>query len=357
MQYNANIQEKLGRYRAFYEKPQAGQMLVTIPPYTYSVSSGSKPKSSSKRAGIPPDDAELIAESNVKWQRHFLEKTREISCDYIPAVGPGYGIGLGSAFFSDADIIPGEETTWVLPVLDKPEDIDKLHFDPMNRWVRYMREYMQKAVELCEGDYCVSMLAAFAPSDLANALRGNDLFYDLYDSPEQVDHMLHCCVDAMISLYKELKPYTLAPEDGFAAGGLWMPGKGLFLSEDASDLCSPEHYRRYFFPQTQRLINEIGGAYIHHHAKGWHIHNDISKLKNLRFLEISWDPKCERPVDHLDEFLELSIDTPLQIRCTLEDLKKYVQQMRQGRIAVMVNVDTQEEAKEAVRLIRKHSII
>jgi glycerol-3-phosphate responsive antiterminator len=80
-------------------------------------------------------------------------------------------------------------------------------------------------------------------------------------------------------------------------------------------------------------------------------------LNGLRFLEFSWDPNCPRPIDHLDELLELSLTTPLQTRCTLSDLKKYIEQMRQGRIAVMVNVDTLEEAKEAVRLVRKHSVI
>jgi len=241
--------------------------------------------------------------------------------------------------------------------LDTLDDIDKLRFDPMNRWIRFMRRYMQRAAELCEGDYCVSMLAAFAPSDLANALRGNEFFYDLYDEPEKSDHLLSICADAILSLYRELNPYTLEPDGGFCAGGLWMPGSGLFMSEDGADLCSPEHYRRHFFPQTQRIINETGGAYIHHHAKGWKIHAEIAKLKGLRFLEFSWDPNCPRPVDHLDELLELSLAVPLQIRCTLDDLKKYIDQIRQGRIAVMVNVDTLDEAKEAVRLVRKHSKI
>jgi len=220
-----------------------------------------------------------------------------------------------------------------------------------------MRDYMKRAVELCQGDYCVSMLAAFAPSDLANALRGNDLFYDLYDEPEQVDHLLSVCVDAVLSLYRELDPYTLAPDEGFCTAGLWFPGNGLFLSEDAADLCSADVYRRFFGPQTQRLINEIGGAYIHHHAKGWHIHSEISKLENLRFLEFSWDPKCPRPIDNLDKLLEQSLTTPLYTRCTLEDLKKYIDQMKQGRVAVMVNVESIAEAQEAVEIIRNNSTV
>ncbi|MDR0495376.1 MAG: hypothetical protein LBG95_07100 [Treponema sp.] len=354
MEFTIKINEKLSRYRAFFQNPQAGQILITIPPYTFSVLPRAE---EGARPADPLKDAERMAEYDVGCQRHFNDYTQDVNCDFIPAISPGYGIGLNSAFFSDAPIIPGDGTTWVHPVLDALDDIDKLRFDPMNQWMCFMRRYMQKAVELCDGGYCVGMLSAFAPSDLANALRGNELFYDLYDEPEQVDHLLSVCTEATLSLYRELKPHTLEPEGGFCAGGLWLPGNGLFLSEDAADLCSSEIYRRYFFPQTQRLINEAGGAYIHHHAKGWQIHADISKLENLRFLEFSWDPNCPRPVDRLDELLELSLATPLQIRCTLPDLKKYIGQMRQGRIAVMVNVDTIDEAQDAVRIVRKHSII
>ena len=357
MEFSSAIKEKLERYHAFFERPQAGQILITVPAYTFAMPPQDKPSKSYVSELNPLEDAERMAENAVGYTRSYSEKMKDVRCDYIPGVSPGYGIGLGSAFLSNAPIIPGLGTTWVHPVLNAPDEMENLRFDPMNPWVDYMRRYMKKAAELWEGDYSVDMLAAFAPSDLANALRGNDLFYDLYDEPEKVDRMLFLCAEAMIALYRELRACTVQPDGGFCAGGLWMPGEGLFMSEDASDLTSPEQYRRFFFPQTQYLINEIGGAYIHHHAKGWQVHAEISKLKNLRFIEFSWDPKCPRPVDHLDELLEMSLKTPLQIRCTLQDLKERVGQMRQGRVAVMVNVENIEEAKEAVRIVRKHSVI
>ena len=357
MEFSSEIKQKLERYHAFFERPEAGQILVTVPPYTFSAPPSDKPSQSQVSARNPLEDAERMAENAVGYMRRYIEMTKDVHCDYIPSVSPGFGIGINSAFLSNAQVIPGLDTTWVHPVLDKPDEMEKLRFDPMNPWVDYMRRYMRKAAELWQGGYSVDMLGSFAPSDLANALRGNDLFYDLYDAPEKVDRMLFLCAEAIIALYRELRPYTVQPDGGFCAGGLWMPGDGLFMSEDASDLCSPEQYRRFFFPQTQHVINEIGGAYIHHHAKGWKVHSEISKLHNLRFLEFSWDPKCPRPVDHLDELLEMSLTVPLQIRCTLQDLKERIWQMRQGRVAVMVNVENIEEAKEAVRVVRKHSVI
>ncbi|MCL2461104.1 MAG: hypothetical protein FWF44_00425 [Defluviitaleaceae bacterium] len=356
MDFSPEINQKLERYKAFYGRPEAGQLLITIPPYTYSPAD--RPLADVPLSAWRPfEDAERMAEYHVGQERWFAEHTRDVLSDYIPSVGPGYGIGMNSAFLSNAPLIPAEDTSWIHPVLDELSDMKKLRFDPDNPWVDFMRRYMKRAVELCEGDYCVNMLAAFAPSDLANALRGNQLFYDLYDEPEQVDELLSQCADAIIALYRELVPYTLAPDGGFNGGGMWIPGSGLFLSEDGADLCSPEQYDRFFFPQTQRVIDAAGGAYIHHHAQGWKVHGRIAGLKNLRFLEFSWDPNRPRPVDHLDELLELSLKVPLQIRCTLKDLKERAGQMRQGRVSVMVNVDTLEEAKEAVRVVRRNSVI
>ena len=357
MNFSPEIETKLQRYKQFYEHPEKGQLLITIPPYTYSPPPWDGRVNHPRSGSFPFEEPEHMAENHVGFERYFASHTRDLADDYISSVSPAYGVGLSSAFFTDATLIPGEGTSWVRPVLNELKDMHNLYFRSNGFWVDIIRRYMKRANELWEGDFCVNFIGAFAPSDMANAIRGDDLFYDLYDYPEQVDRFLTICVDAVIALYQELHPYIWAPDGGFCAGGLWMPGEGIFLSEDAADLCSPEVYKRFFFSQTQRLIDEIGGAYVHHHAIGWKIHGEIAKLQNLRFLEFSWDPNCPRPVDHLDELLEQSLSVPLQIRCTLRDLKERIEQMKQGRLALMVNVDTLEEAKEAVRLVRKHSIL
>lgn len=357
MQATKLLEQKLARYQAFYRHPEPGQLLITIPPYTFQAPPAPGSIHQPLSAWHPFEDAERMAENAVLSERFFMDYTRDVDSDYIPAVNPSYGIGLNSAFLTNAEVIPGIDTSWIHPVLHEWDDLNGLCFDEANPWMDFMRRFMRRAMALNEGDYCVIPLSAMAPSDLANALRGNELFYDLYDEPEQVNRLLTLCTDATLQLYQNLHPLGWTPDEGFTAGGLWMPGGGIFLSEDAADLCSPAVYREHFFRHTQRLIDGIGGAYIHHHALGWKVQAEIAKLANLRFLEFSWDPNCPRPVDHLEEVLAMTGSVPLQIRCTLPDLKKYIEVLKQGRVAMMVNVDTLEEAKEAVRLVRKHSKI
>lgn len=357
MDFNASISRAMARYHEFFENPQPGQLLITIPPYTFSIPSRPGVSQRTLMDWRPFEDAEKMAEAAVEGERYFAQYTQKVQSDYIPAVSPAYGIGLCSAFLSNAPVIPGIDTSWIHPAMDSLEDERPLKFDPENPWITFMRRYMKRARELWDGDFCVSTLCAMAPSDLANALRGNDLFYDLYDDPEGVRRLLDRCVEATVKLYGLIRPLAVAPDGGFTAAGMWMPGEGLYLSEDGADLCSPQFYRELFGPATQKLVDCIGGAYIHHHAKGWQIQPLISKIRGVRFLEFSWDPNCPRPVDHLDELLENSLTTPLQIRCTLADLKKYLPQMKQGRISMMVVVENLDEACESVRLVRNASII
>ena len=356
MQFSQHITDKMARYRAFYQNPQPGQVLVTIPPYTFDAPPMPGREPMTLDMWQPFRDAEAMAERAVVYEKYYAKLTADVGSDYVPAVSPSYGIGLCSAFLTNAEVIPGKDTTWIHGVLDELSDMDKLRFDENNPWMDFMKRFQKRAIEVSDGEVCVGLFAAMAPSDMANQLRGNELFYDLYDEPDEVRRLLRIAADAVADAYRVLSPYQSCPEGGFATAGMWLPGPGIFLSEDAADLCSPEVYRDFFASHTQYLLDQVGGAYIHHHALGWGVQNEIAQLDDkLRFLEFSWDPNCRRPVDHLDEVIAMAHGKPIQIRCTLADLKKHIEQMCEWRFSVMVNVDTLEEAKEAVRVVHKYS--
>lgn len=208
---------------------------------------------------------------------------------------------------------------------------------------------------LWEGDFFLSTGSHMAPSDLANAIRGNDFFLDLYDETEKLGLLLGQCADAVIALHQHLNGYIPEQTEGSATGAMWFPNDSPFLSEDAADLVSPELYKKQLFPNTQRILDAIGGAYIHHHAKGWHNHTAIASLKHLSAVELSWDPNCPRPVDHLEEFAELSLKVPMQTRCTAQDIYQKMDEIMQCRLSLMVNVQSQEEAVEVVDFVRRRS--
>jgi hypothetical protein len=352
------LEERVLKYKAFYENNEPGQILVQISPYTFQIDySPLGLQNKSLKDWDIGMEAEDMIDDQIKGIRYFSEYTRDLDNDYIPIVSSSLGVGVNSSFLTGSHVRFGVDTSWTQPVIHEWEDLDKISFNKENPWVQILKRMVKRGVDMCDGDYVTTTYTHFAPSDMANGLRGNQLFYDFYDDPEQVHKLMDISADATIALERELK--TIVPDvmGGSVAAYAWMPGHGLFLSEDAADLCAPAIYRDFCRAYTQKVIDAIGGAHIHHHGKGMHIQEEIVKLNNLRFVEISWDPNCPRPIDNLEKLIALNPDIPIMTRCTVEDVYNKIDIIKKGRVMLMLIVENLEEAKQAVAFIRKHSRI
>ena len=358
IRYNSYFNEKTEKYRTFFNDPQPGQILVLVCPYTFPVdySRWGIEERTLDSWDLQKESREFI-EYQVRKLRCFLNYTKDLDNDYMPSLCANPGIGLNSAYVTDEDNLYGKETSWVHPSVHQWEDMQKLKLDSNNRWVQLMMRMSQHIVDFCEGDYAPSTITHFAPMDMANAIRGNQLFYDFFDEPEQVHALLDFSAEAIIWMERELRKIIRPVLGGRVSGSMWFPGEAPFFSEDATDLCSPEIYEAFGAQYTQKVLDAVGGAYIHHHAKGWHVHRQISSLKGLKTVEISWDPNCRRPIDHLREVYELTGSVPLMTRCTSADVYEKIEQIQMGRMILMLDVKSLDEAKETVRFIRKHSRI
>ena len=356
MNINSSIEQKIEKYKAFYSDKSPGQIIATIAPYTFPIDyTGHEVKPLNEWDF--ERDVEKYVEACVGQLRHYVRYTQELDNDYIPGFVPGFGTGVNSAFLSRSPVTFGKDTSWSHSVIQSWEDIEDYRPSEDNLWLQVMLRACKRGVELCDGDYAPGTHNHFAPIDLANAMRGNQLFYDVYDEPEQVARLLDHCADAVIWLEHKLRGAVPAFGGGCVIANMWFPGNACYLSEDGADLCAPWVYTDLCRPATQKVINGVGGAYIHHHAKGAHIHKEIAKLSDLRMLELSWDPGCPRPIDMLEQVLEWTGDVPLQTRCRAEDVYRYIDVIKKGRVALMINVDSLDEGKEVMAFIRRHSRI
>lgn len=358
MSYNSGIIEKVKRYRQFFNDDSPGQILATICPYTFELDYeaqglGWRPLHTWNFAR----QSREFMDYHIRRLRYFIEYTKDIDNDYIPAISPGLGVGVHSAYFSGGDVTMGDDTSWDRHVIGEWEDLGRLLPDEGNFWFRTLKDMVRHCVDECDGDYAVSTLSNSGPGDMANALRGNDLFYDLYDEPRKVHELFDKSADAIIWLERELRSIAGMVDGGTVTANMWFPGQAPYMSEDFTDLCAASFYREYGLKYTQKVIDAFGGAYIHHHAKGWHVHKDIAALKNLKMLEISLDPNCTRPVDHLNELFEMNDGLPLMIRCSAQDVYEKIESMKRGRLVIMLNIESIEEGREVMRFIRRNSKI
>ena len=358
MEFNNRLIQLSEKWRAFHTDPTPGQILVTICPYTYDLDYSEwgiqmRPLS---QWNFETDARAFVLDQKRKHDA-FLEHTKGLDNDYFPALNVGLGYGVHSAFVTGLPVSFGEDTSWVHHLIEDWNDMDKLRLDDNNFWYRTILDMSRMFVELQDGEYAVSAFSNAGPGDMANAIRGNDIFTDLYDEPENVFALMKFCVEATKWMDDSIRDITGAVNGGTVTANCWFPGRAPYVSLDFNDLCSPQQFRDFDFQTTQMLLDYFKGAFIHHHMKGYHIHADVAKLAHLKLLEISWDPGLQKPVELLPEILEMHNGLPLMVRCTAADVYEHIEELKKGRVVIMLNINNLEEGREVMRFIRKHSII
>ena len=354
---------RIDRYREFHANPEPGQMLGLFSRWTFPVSNAEL-----GLPGYPNDhwdwehDPVPQVDHAVRSLRAYLDHTADLDHDWIPQFSVGGGTGLYGAYMTDADITFTAETSWAEESIGDWSDLDSLEVGRENRWTRAIRRAVARGVDLCDGDYVPSTMAHFAPSDMANAARGNQLFYDLYDSPDELRRLLELCADSTVWLQRELRKIAplVAGSDastpGSSGAGIWMPGEAPFMSEDAADLCSPQAYVDFFRPATQRILDALGGAVIHHHVIGSAVHPQIAKLRGLSALQISEDPNRPSPIHLSEELVEAHpIELPLIVECEAAEVEPFLDILSRARVILQIRIRNKDEGRDVMKLIRKRS--
>jgi hypothetical protein len=351
--YQPWLERRIDRFRAFFADPAPGQILVTLALWDMGIDYGDygvpgRPLSAWDLA----TELDAFAENRIRQLRVAIRLHREVGDDWVPFVNPGFGIALNSVYASGAAVIPGEATTWVHPVIREVSDLEELALDPDNVWFRRITALNRRYVTMSEGDYTVQTFSHFAPMDMANALRGNALFTDFYDDPEFVHALMAYCVEAILWLERAQREIVDDVLGGTVIWGTWMPGDVIFMSEDATDLCSSRIYETFARPYTEAISQAVGGCYIHHHARGYHVHEAIAQVDGLRQLQISRDPNCAPPVARIEELYAWNGDVPLMTHCDARDVYEHIDAMKRGRLILQLTADDLDQARETIQFIR-----
>ncbi len=305
-----------------------------------------------------PDRAEVVryVEAYIANRECFLRGRLAVRDDYVPDISVHYGIGIHSAYVAGCPVF-GEDTSWSHPVIQSWDDLDGLALSEDNPWFQVVRQTAELFAERMGGQAGIATFYHFSPLDMANALRGNQLFLDLVDAPDQVARLLDFCTGAVIWLEERLWPIVGDLCGGAPLWGSWLPGHGLMMSEDVANLCRATYYPRWARPWTQRVIDRFDGAFIHNHSLGLHDQPEIARLHGLRVLQISEDPRQPRPVEHLPHLIAQCGLLPLQISCRPEEVERAVEMARRGRVILQTYASSVDAANEIVAYVRNHSSI
>lgn len=286
-----------------------------------------------------------IAELCLQYHKSFA--TREgILDDAVPVVSPVLGIGDYSAFVA-GDIAFASDTSWSKPLLAEVGDYKKL--PPLGTSVWYQRfllicEKLMRAMGNCGLPFTRGF---FSPMDLAGALRGEGLYFDFYDDPDELRGLLDYCADATIRFAEDI--YALAEQHlGNTKHGTFYLRNKINMSEDISCMISGELYRTFAAPATQKVIDHFGVGHMHTHSCAMYLVKEICALKNVANLWLATDPNQPRPIEHIKELCADSNGVCIAIDCeNTDEIERNLDELKHGNFSICMPVSSYEEAQTA----------
>lgn len=349
---NNIIAQRQDRYRRFYAGEEPGRMLVLT---HYAGGAPTKP------VDFRAYDFTLEREHRRYWDHLIanllitMEDRADVDDDWMPGIEPYYGFGSFGAVYCDMPLTFTENTSYIEPALERLEDMDSLDLIQLRLWARMYIEAARYLSDHSAGRFLVGAYPNPSPLDVANLLRGNGIFTDMYEQPELFKVFLGRCRDAAIVNIQRIAAVTVNPGGGTLAFGRWIL-RGALLLEDAADLISPRLYREFGQPYTQAMVDAAGGAYLHHHSLGKHQYANMAGLRGLYVEQISSDPGLPRPVTYVEHiYQQVGTTVAIDLECTPEEVHTHFESLKKGKVILSVACASKSEAQDMVRFIRLHS--
>ena len=196
-----------------------------------------------------------------------------MGCGILPSMFPG----IKARLFDDAKM------PWIVDHLSKERiaGLDDGDIGITDEF-KLALEHIANIAEKIEGTGAyVYPLDIQGPFDIAHLVYGDPIFYDLYDDPPFIRHLMDLSCVAIEKGFDEcLKLIPHSDEIVTHYNSLAIPRSlgGIKLSEDTSTLICDEHLDEYVMPSSIRVLKHAGGGYIHYCGK----HEGLFK----RFLDV-----------------------------------------------------------------------
>lgn len=232
--------------------------------------------------------------------KYAMEEGRSVAAmhsiledDYHPFAKNNWGTGVKAAYISGStEVLFSHGTSYTLtPVIHDIRNVDKIKFNADNFWTESLINFWRGAEQEWNGESIGVGLYFRSPLDTANDLRGNDLFYDLYDYPEELKKFIQKVTDTMIDIIKMVRTECRILRD--APGGILgmvTQDPAIFLNGDPVDLIKPDFIDEFSNQYVEKMAEEIGAILFHHHSIGYKKAPLIASTKNLWMQQMSQDP-------------------------------------------------------------------
>ncbi|MDD4774080.1 MAG: hypothetical protein PHZ09_10870 [Eubacteriales bacterium] len=198
----------------------------------------------------------------------------------VPSVRANMGCGIVASLFGVMQELFDDKMPWVQRHMKKEEIAEMTAGDiGITPEFRAGLDHMEYFHETLRGSgvriYPMDIQGAF---DTAHLVLGDDIFYEMYDDPPFVHHLLELSAAAVCLAQDEcLKRIERSDREVAHYNALVLPrsGGGVKLSEDTSTLLSKSHIDDFVVPYIRRIFDHTGGGYIHYCGSNPHLYEAV----------------------------------------------------------------------------------
>ena len=191
-----------------------------------------------------------------------------------------------------------------------------------------------------------------SPFVIAYQLRGDDIFLDLYDNPNEVKRLLELITDTFILVERHYKE-VLNERSGYRISFQYMFVPGLRIAADSDVMLSPEFIEEFEMPHLERIAGEFGPLAIHYCGNnitpGYQFADVLSKYSFVKLvhtqLEVYLDHSNANRINH-----PFKVASIWEIANFPEFLRTYGEKLKQSKGAMFfVQVETNHDAEKLIQ--------
>jgi len=204
--------------------------------------------------------------------------------DAVPSVRANMGCSVFPSLLGVKPLLFEDKMPWVKQHLtrDQIAGIEPGQTAPDSDFAVGLEHMHYMARKLENSPVRVFPMDLQGPYDMAHIVYGDAIFYDMYDDPAFVHHLLDLCTHAIIRGVEQCLAAIPGSDEilaHYSAVVIPRAMGGLKISEDTSTLLSPGAIDEFVVPYTSRILDHFGGGYIHYCGKNDYLFNAMLRME------------------------------------------------------------------------------
>ncbi len=266
-----SIEERVEGFKRFFAMTNSEGPLVGFFRDTYYPLKRYRTESFLPEGEILP--ADLDVEPFIPEYERLFQLHDETAGDFLWSAAAFWGIPWMEALAGCGvitDHTTGSSRSQVPADFQGPKDVPE--FDPKDPWVQKALEFLKHLTRVSRGRFPLATTLMRGISDLLAALYGSpDFLYSLMDRPDEQKRVVQKLTALWIAFARS--QLEMIPDFHGGTGsfyyGVWLPGKGVWLQEDASALMSPELFGSFVAPAIHQMAGSFDTSVIHLHPSSY----------------------------------------------------------------------------------------